>query len=253
MDIRRRPVVQAVLCVAAGLAGCTGKQINATADKVVHKLAPRPPSHWINVLKTSKDPDLRRTAYLKLSRPELYTDAPELGETVVSLYGLALKAEKEVYVRAVAARCLGHFATPKALEALRYGTADPAASVRVDACASVGAVRQPGGVDLLAGVLKDDPKADVRLAAAEALARYPTRRSIRALIPGLSDKDIATRRRVRLSLESITAQQLGDQPEPWRKHLQAHLDDFPDHLDVAIAFQRARQTPARKWYWLWLF
>ena len=248
------PAPVLALGAAAWLAGCTAGQTGAGSDGLMARIAPYPPGHWVQVLKTSDDPDLRRQAYLKLARPDLYKADPEVGRSVVSLYALGLQSEQEVYVRAVVARCLSRFASPESLKALRFGTADSAPAVRVDACASVGEIRQDGGDTILAGVLADDPEPDVRVAAAGALERYPTGRSVAALVRSLGDKDIAVRRRARLSLESITAQRLGDEPAPWRQHLQSNLDEYPESLDEALrAQQRRRPTPPKRWYYLYLF
>jgi len=249
-----RACIVAVLAATIGVSGCTGAKTNATTDDVVHWVVPRPPSYWVERLRATKDPDIRRQAYLELAQPKHYEDSPELMDTVMALYALALQSEKEVYVRAAVAGCLGRFRRPEALSALRCGTADTANAVRVDACTAVGDVCQPGGDDLLAGVLQDDPEPDVRLSAAEALAHYPTRRSVQELIRALGDKDIAVQRRARLSLKSITDEDLGQQPTPWHRHLQSHLDAYPEDLTQALAAQRARHTaPAPKWHYLYLF
>ena len=113
----------------------------------------------------------------------------------------------------------------------------------------MGLIRQPGGDRVLGAVVTQDPRPDVRVSAARAMARYPTRASVGALIRALGDKDIAVQRRVLLSLESITYQQLGDQPGPWQEHLQTHLGAYPDNVDEALrAQERRRPPPPKRWY-----
>lgn len=78
-------------------------------------------------------------------------------------------------VRASAAKALGRIGDPKAIPPLLNMLKDRESEVRIGACLALGLFKDPTTVDEIANVLLDDPKIEVRQAAAKALgyAQHP--------------------------------------------------------------------------------
>lgn len=78
-------------------------------------------------------------------------------------------------VRARAAIALGKIGNPKAIDPLLFALKDPEDDVRIAACLGLGFFKDPSTFDEITNVLLDDPKIEVRQAAATALGstRHP--------------------------------------------------------------------------------
>lgn len=86
----------------------------------------------------------------------------------------ALKGEFYT-VRARASIALGKIGDPKAMEPLLHALKDPEDDVRIGACLGLGFFKDPSTFDEITNILLDDPKIEVRQAAAKALGstRHP--------------------------------------------------------------------------------
>ncbi len=94
--------------------------------------------------------------------------------------------------------------------------------MRTAACEAWGKRNTPEAAAPLAGVLNGDVNQDVRLAAARALGQTHEQAAINALANALEDKSVAMQRRAVLSLQQITAQDLGNNVNKWREYAKAN-------------------------------
>lgn len=94
--------------------------------------------------------------------------------------------------------------------------------MRTAACEAWGKRNTPEAAAPLAGVLNGNVNQDVRLAAARALGQTHEQAAINALANALEDKSVAMQRRAVLSLQQITAQDLGNNVNKWREYAKAN-------------------------------
>jgi len=98
----------------------------------------------------------------------------------------ALKGEFYT-VRARAAIALGKIGNTKAIEPLILALKDPEDDVRIGACLGLGFFREPSTFDEITYVLLDDPKIEVRQAAAKALGNTGHPAAVPLLMEALHD------------------------------------------------------------------
>ena len=112
------------------------------------------------------------------------SDAPKPPETAVDARWDMRSSDPRV--RAAAAERLRQLGDRSALPLLLDALADPAAQVRVNATLALTEMRDPGAVEPLVALLKDD---DVRWHAAQALAEIGGPRAEAALLDALRRRD----------------------------------------------------------------
>ena len=99
----------------------------------------------------------------------------------------------------------------------------------------------------MAGVLNGDVDQDVRLAAARALGQTHEQVAITALASALEDKSVAMQRRAVLSLQQITAQDLGNDVNKWREYAKLNkLTPYRPPTSLAERFAEASSSKRRK-------
>lgn len=169
---------------------------------------------------TSPDADIRREgAALLGTAPSAHWEAtPEI------LRMMALGDQNE-HVRATALRTLAKVGTPDTLATvLSKAASDPSALVRSECVAVTTNVENDVAVATLTSILAYDSDAEVRRAAATALANHRQRRAINALLAALSDDEFKVSYAARRSLKQLSGQDLGDDPDAWRSWLFAESD-----------------------------
>lgn len=90
-------------------------------------------------------------------------------------------------VRSRAALALGKIGDPKALQPLLYALKDSEDEVRIAACLGLGLFKEPSTFDDITNVLLDDPKIEVRQAAARALGNTQHSDAVPYLLEALHD------------------------------------------------------------------
>ena len=98
----------------------------------------------------------------------------------------ALKGEFYT-VRARAAIALGKIGDSKAMEPLMLALKDPEDDVRIGACLGLGFFKEPSTFDEITNILLDDPKIEVRQAAAKALGNTQHPAAVPLLMEALRD------------------------------------------------------------------
>jgi HEAT repeat protein len=90
-------------------------------------------------------------------------------------------------VRSRAALALGKIGEPKAIQLLLHALKDTEAEVRIAACLALGLFKDPSTFDDITNVLLDDPKIEVRQAAAQALGNTQHSAALSYLLEALHD------------------------------------------------------------------
>ena len=90
-------------------------------------------------------------------------------------------------VRSRAALALGKIGEPKAIQPLIHALEDPEDEVRIAACLALGFFKDPSTFDDITNVLLDDPKIEVRQAAARALGNTGLAAALPYLMEALHD------------------------------------------------------------------
>jgi HEAT repeat protein len=90
-------------------------------------------------------------------------------------------------VRSRAALALGKIGDPKAIQPLLHGLEDREDEVRIAACLALGSFKDPSTFDDITNVLLDDPKIEVRQAAARALGNTQHSAALPYLMEALHD------------------------------------------------------------------
>ena len=90
-------------------------------------------------------------------------------------------------VRARAAIALGKIGDSKAMEPLMLALKDPEDDVRIGACLGLGFFKEPSTFDEITNILLDDPKIEVRQAAAKALGNTQHPAAVPLLMEALRD------------------------------------------------------------------
>ena len=201
----------ALLSWAAALGGCSEFHGTTAAS-------------FLRNIRENPDPNVRYDSYAKLASSNCY-DSPEGKVEATRLLVAKLDEGREpVATRAVICRTLGELRHPGARDAIAKAVGDPEAIVRVQACRALGKVGRPEDATILARIMATDIL-DCRVAAIEGLGELKSTdpRIIEVLVTGMDHDDPAIRLASLNALRSTTGKDLGVDPAPWRKLLEAQV------------------------------
>jgi len=183
-----------------------------------------PPSTASQMVRIESDrPDERREALQFVAADSGARNLP----SVVKVFCLVAKTDKDAMVRAAAVRGLGVMQGEEVMPALS-GVAinDRSPFVRMDAAASLGRQAQPEGMPVLVQALQGDSNSDVRVAAADSLAAYKDKSAALALVAVLRDPSLAVAQKAWQSLRYMTGQNLPRDEQAWGEYLESADNPF---------------------------
>jgi len=212
---------------ALAAAGCGGGQ-EKDVTAYLHDLL-FPPTTAERVIQVeSRLADNRREALQKIARDK---QARQI-ESVVKLYCLVARTDKDPMVRAAAVRGLAEMKGEPVVPALCHVlTTDKDAFVRTDAATSLSRHDDPLAMEALIEALKGDASVDVRVAAAESLRAFRAKRAAAALADATECRDLAVAYNAWLSLRYMTGQDLPRRAAPWTAFLATSAAPFADYGD----------------------
>jgi HEAT repeat protein len=124
--------------------------------------------------------------------------------------------DRSALVRQVAVDSLATIEGKAASSALVDRLRDKDPWVRYAAARQLGALEARTAAELLADLLRRDESADVRRAAAQALAKIKARGALRELYLALQDDTPSVRYQAYVALRAITGEDHGEDPRAWR-------------------------------------
>jgi len=175
--------------------------------------SPREKQRKIVNLILSEDPDLRREAILLLA-----SDAPATWKTTPKILENRATGDPDPQVRAAAVQVYAKLIeSPQALELLKKTAKDRDRLVR---CETILALKErpcPDAQQTLLLLLENDPEPVLRALAAQALANFPDKQVVRALIAVVDDDYFALAYRARKSLNTLTGRDFDYDPTRWNQ------------------------------------
>jgi hypothetical protein len=217
------------------LAGCSN--MDEFSIKKMNFEVFRDPENPMEVIKTSKDGNLRARALRCLKEPKAAGGSQEEQDAVVAVLVYSASHEAQPWCRIAAIDSLRKFKDPRAADALkeayyRAGSFQPetATMIRCLALSGLGETGQPSAVETLVRVLRappvEGPDQDrelalrERIAAAKALGRFPQYQATAALVEVLrTEEDGALRDNAHQSLVSATGKKLPPDAQAWADFL----------------------------------
>lgn len=215
VSLRLLPLLLLAAVCYAACAGCTSIKILMARRPVVNTVA-----QGLQVLRESNDPAMRTAAYRFLLNQRNYPDK-HVPDDIVETVGAAWKTEPEAVTRMEALLAIGQLRGDERVRPhLLAGLDDPEPIVRETACELLAEHPTPDVVAALKERLQTDASVDVRLAAADALARIGTREAADALYRSLADADPAVRLHCRELLADLVGQDLGSDMAAWQNAIE---------------------------------
>jgi len=137
-------------------------------------------------------------------------------------------ADKDAGVRMASIRALGTHGGPEHAAIFIAAMKDPDRLVRVEAARALQRVYNTGAIPVLIAAMneKNEPEADVRAEAADALGQYAERRVLTELIRTLTDPNLAVNYSTLASLRTLTGQDFGFDRVAWRAWTEKTSDPF---------------------------
>jgi hypothetical protein len=220
-----------LLAVALALlaTGCEGPQPKVDVKEWMKDLV-FPPSTAEQVIAVQSPlADRRREALQEIVEDK---DARHV-ESVVKLYCLVARTDKNAMVRSAAVRGLavleGEEVVPTLCHVLET---DDDVYVRADAATALGEhAGDPAALEGLADALASDTRTDVRIAAAESLRHFRDKRAAAALARAVAYDDLAVAHNAWQGLRYMTGQDLPRDTEAWDQYLASAEDPFADYGD----------------------
>jgi HEAT repeat protein len=219
---RRFAVIAMCLVMLTGSVGCS-------------MIGPTTANSFITQIETSRDPNVRFTAYEKLGADSVY-DTPEQRAKAVKVLLAALAPNKEpTATRAVVCRTLGSLGDPAGREPMIRLVTDNDTLVRTEAIRALGKLGRPEDATILMQRMTLDPSNDCRVAAIEALGSMKAAdpRTPGYLVDAMENDDPGIRLAAYQSLKQITKHDAGVKTEAWRTYLASK--DLPDLPTTAKA------------------
>lgn len=155
------------------------------------------------------DADARRKAVTYLSSADWGGEPPYL-----KIYRLML-TDEDPTVRASALRAIARHGLPSDVPGVLPNTTHNEKLVRWEATRALQRIHHPAAAEVLIKILSEEESADVRSAAANALAQYPQTRVFHALLGALKDEDFAVIKESASSLAILTGQDFGRDGTRW--------------------------------------
>ena len=184
-------------CVLSGLVGCAS--FDDFNFKKMNFEVFRDPDNPLEVIRNSKDGNLRARALACLTEPQAHGGSQQEQEVVVNLLVYSAANESQPSCRVAAITSLRKFKDPRAVEGLKdayykantFG-AQQAAVIRSHALSALGDTGSPAAIDVLVRVLKEPPvegpdedrqqKLNERIVAARALGHFKHYQATSALV-----------------------------------------------------------------------
>jgi HEAT repeat protein len=161
-------------------------------------------------------PAMRVDAVKEFAMRSTGLDSPEQREITDQL-ARQIQLEPDPLVREAVVKAIAEFQTPMAEQVLEAGLNDDHEAVRIACCRALGKRANVASVPSLAGALRGDKDADVKMAAAEALGKIKSPEAVKALAIALDDRDPAMQYVGVQSLKSITGKDYGPDVQVWRQ------------------------------------
>ena len=221
-------------------AGCEGPNARTGVNQWIKDLV-FPPSTAERVIAVQSPlADRRREALQQIVEDK---EARRV-ESVVKLYCLVARTDKDPMVRSAAARGLAVLEGEPVVPALCHVLeTDENAYVRADAAAALAHHEEPAAMEALVDALASDASTDVRVAAAGSLSRFKNTRAADALAEAVADRDLAVAHVAWRSLRYMTGQDLPREPEPWHQFLASAEAPFADYGDAPKMPEGESQRP----------
>jgi hypothetical protein len=198
----------------------------------------RDPDNPLEVIRTSKDGNLRARALRCLKEPLAHGGTQQEQDAVVAVLNYSASHESQVWCRIAAIDALRRFRDPRAADGLkeayyRAGSFSPeqATTIRCQALNALAETKQPAAVEVLVRVLREPPvegpdqdrelKMRERIAAAKALRNFPQAQVSGALVEVLRhERDDALRNNAHESLVAVTGKRLPPDAQTWSEYFQ---------------------------------
>jgi HEAT repeat protein len=223
-------------CALSGLIGCAG--FDDFNIKKMNFEVFRDPENPIEIIRNSKDGNLRARALACLTEPKARNGSQQEQDVVVSLLVYSAANESQPYCRVEAISSLRKFKDPRAVEGLKdayykAGSFVPqtAAIIRGHALSALGDTGRPEAIDILVRVLKEPPvdgpnedrqqKLNERIIAARALGHFKHYQATAALVEILrTEKDPELVTPAYESLVEATGKKIPPDAQAWAEFLQ---------------------------------
>ena len=175
---------------------------------------------------TNPDPDRRREAVYKLGHGQAKS-----WDVTPRILRLMAQGDPDPQVRTAAVQVLAQLEsapdkyTDPTTEAFQAAAKDKSSLVRRECVEPLS--QRPGqkNMDILLDLLRSDPDAGIRAAAAAALKNVNDPLVISALVQSLSDNNFGVIYQTRLSLKQLTGEDFGYNPAPWQQWLKTHTEN----------------------------
>jgi len=206
-----RRILAAVLALAPGV-GCM-PYIGTTAASFLRRVEESP------------DPNIRHLAYAKLASPNCYDNEDQKGQAAKVLSKALVSGREPTGSRVIICRTLGELRRHEGRPGLVKAVDDRESFVRAEACRSLGKVGLPEDAAVLSRIMTADQMKDCQIAAIEGLGELKANdpRIEVMLVDGMESDDPAIRIASLRALRSVTGQDFGVEPAPWRKYVEARL------------------------------
>ena len=186
------------------------------------------------------DPDNRRKGTVLIS------NAPFGGEDAyVRVYRDYVRNERDPLVKAAAITALGRWGDPEDAVAIGASFEEENLQVRWEAAKSLQRLHNPAVVGVLLAVVRNEEEDnDVRVAAAVALGQYPQDNVFQGLVGALDVRYLSVNEASRKSLDTLTGQDFGFEPEEWLRWYNNTDDPFAGRKEYRYpTYSRKERLP----------
>ena len=199
-------LLTAVLSIAA-IQGCDTHRNPLT--ELQRSVFPPTPGEYARDAFNVYDADKRRVAVNELSAAKFGGE-----DSYVRVYRLLID-DGDATVRAACVKALGLHGSAQDAELIVPRLSDPSPFVRWEAAKAMQKIYSPASVPLLLTAMSKDEDADVRMSAAIALGQHAQPAVFNALVGALDDSDFGVTQAARVSLTTLTGNDLGSDAGPW--------------------------------------
>jgi HEAT repeat protein len=214
-----------LMCIVVGCQSTQVEDNSSPLVKLIQKLLPEDPAQkqqrLLNNL-SSPDADLRREGVLMLGEGE-----PAAWDVTLEILALMSKGDSEPQVRAAAVRVHTKLDQSETLcDVLRRAARDRSPLVRRECIEALRDRHDEESLEVLLGLLAQDPEESLRAAAAVALANYRYRKAVLGLAAALDDDEFAVLYRSRQSLKKLTGKDFQYDRSEWEDWIYSADDPF---------------------------